>query len=309
MAEIQDLNVTDASNTGRWPENMAFSAVNDAGRADEGLLARWYKDLDSSVTASGSSNAYAITSNRTISSLVNNTIMTFGANHTNTGAATLNLNGLGAKSIKRFNGAALAAGDITSGQPVTVIYKSSPDLWYMMTAAAALATAITTFADFTENASPGTPAANVARLHARDNGLGNSILAYMRDDGALIELREAFPAEMEAAASIGVFVTPARQHRHPGHPKAWAIVNSAGTAQASYNVSTSRTGTGLYQMTLSTAMSGTSYAVIPSIHGTAFGTVSTQVQISSASVFIIRTASAGVAADADFAFVVMGDQV
>ena len=109
MAEINDLSVTDASNTGRWPENMPFGDVNDAGRADEGLLARWYKDTDSSITASGSSNAFTITSNRTIAAYFNNLVMAFTANHSITGATTLNMNGIGAKSVKRFNGEALAS--------------------------------------------------------------------------------------------------------------------------------------------------------------------------------------------------------
>src|SRR5262247_1645915 len=129
MAEIQDLNVVDASNTGRWPENMAFSLVNDAGRADEGLLARWYKDTNASVTASGSSNAFAITSNRTIAALIDGLVMAFTATHSITGATTVNLNGIGAKSLKRFNGSELASGDIISGQPVVAFYKLSADTW------------------------------------------------------------------------------------------------------------------------------------------------------------------------------------
>ena len=104
MAEINDLSVTDASNTGRWPENMPFGDVNNAGRADEGLLARWYKDTDSSITASGSSNAFTITCNSTIAAYFNNLVMAFTANHSITGATTLNMNGIGAKTVKRFNG-------------------------------------------------------------------------------------------------------------------------------------------------------------------------------------------------------------
>ena len=137
MAEISDLNVTDASNTGRWPEGMAPSEVNDAGRADEGILARWFQDTNGSIAASGSDNGFAITSKRTISALANNIVVAFTANHTITGAATLDLNGLGAKSIKRFNGDPVTAGDIASGQPVWVIYKSSPDCWFMISAAGA----------------------------------------------------------------------------------------------------------------------------------------------------------------------------
>lgn len=132
MAEAGDLEVVDADNTARFPEGMLGGAINNGARALEGLLARWYTDTDGSITASGSSNAYAITSNRTISGLVNNTVMAWTANHTNTGAATVALNGLTAKAIRRPNGDALVAGDIVSGQQVTVVYKSSPDYWQLL---------------------------------------------------------------------------------------------------------------------------------------------------------------------------------
>lgn len=124
MAEISDLDPTDANNIARWPENMQFRGVNNAGRADEGLLARWFLDTNGSVVSSGSSNAYAITSSRVISALVTNTVMAFTANFANTGAATLNLNALGAATIKRPNGGDLLASDIVSGQTCLVIYKS-----------------------------------------------------------------------------------------------------------------------------------------------------------------------------------------
>lgn len=139
MAEITDFDPVDANNTTRWPEGMQRSQINNSARADEGILARWFRDTNGSITSSGSANAYAITSNRTISSLVNNTLMAWTANHTNTGTATLALNGLTAKAIKRPNGDALVAGDIVSGQTVVVIYKSSPDEWRMLSPGAFVA--------------------------------------------------------------------------------------------------------------------------------------------------------------------------
>jgi hypothetical protein len=102
------------------------------------MLARWFKDTNGSITASGSSNAYAITSNRTLGALVNNQVMAWTSNHANTGAATLNLNGLGAAAIKRPNGNALLANDIVSGQAVVTIYKSSTGFWYLLSMAGAL---------------------------------------------------------------------------------------------------------------------------------------------------------------------------
>jgi microcystin-dependent protein len=126
MAEIFNLDPIDANNTGRFPENMQFRNVNDGGRALEGLLARWFKDTAGTLTASGPSNAYAVTANRTLSSYALGLLIAFVANHTNTGAATLNVSGLGAKTIVRPDGSTLLPGDIVNGATWFVIYLPSP---------------------------------------------------------------------------------------------------------------------------------------------------------------------------------------
>lgn len=318
MADIQDLSITDASNTGRWPENMAFSAVNDAGRADEGLLARWFNDVNSSVVASGSPNAYTATSNRTISALVNNTIIAFTANFTNTGSATFNLNGLGAKTIKRFAGDALASGDITSGQPVSVIYKSSPDCWYMMNAAAALISAAATIAisqyiDFTEVSIPSAPAADVARLYARDDGAGGTFLAWKDSTNTEMVLKPSTQATMETGTDTTTIVTPGRQKYHPGHPKAWANADSAGGLNASYGItSITRNSTGNYTANLSTSMSSANYCVVGTAEQVTLpnDTKCFMLLSKTASTFTytITDATAGTVQDWAHHFIVMGDQ-
>src|SRR5262245_1183772 len=126
MAEIFNLDPIDVNNIGRFPENMQFRNVNDGGRALEGLLARWFKDTNCSLTASGINNAYAVTANRTLSAYSDSLIVGFTPNHTNTGAATLNVSGLGAKTIVRPNGDTVQAGDIVNGSKVQVIYVQSP---------------------------------------------------------------------------------------------------------------------------------------------------------------------------------------
>jgi hypothetical protein len=310
VAEITDLDPTDANNTGRWPEGMLGGTINDSARALEGILARWFRDTNGSVTATGSSNAYAITSTRTISALANNIIMTWTANFTNTGAATLNLNSLGAKSIKRFNGSALAAGDIISGQPVTVVYKSSPDQWFMMTAPAALVTSM--FADFAENASPGDPAADTGRLYAQDDGAGVTDLRWRDSAGTNYSLRSATQAEMEAASTTKVVVA-SRQHFHPGHVKAAGRVNSSGSVVGTaYNVaSVSQTGTGVYRVTLTNAMADTNYWVVASAvtDGIPGNSCLVSWAVVSATVFDVTTKRAfdGGDKDAAFGFVVFGD--
>jgi microcystin-dependent protein len=132
MAELDDLSITDASNTGRFPENMQFRNVNDAGRALEGMIAREYKDRNMSLTASGSSNAFTVASNRTLTAYSNGLTIGFTANHSITGSATLNVSGLGAKTIRAQDGSAVGSGDIVNGQKVLVAYRSATDDFQMV---------------------------------------------------------------------------------------------------------------------------------------------------------------------------------
>ncbi len=127
MAELDDLNIVDANNNGSaanagFPENMAFASVNNAARALEGMLARWHNDNNGTLDTTGSSNAYLLTPNRSITAYTRGQEFEFEANHTNTGAATLNVSSLGATTIQKTDGAALGAGDIQSGGVYKVIY-------------------------------------------------------------------------------------------------------------------------------------------------------------------------------------------
>jgi hypothetical protein len=77
-------------------------------------------------------------------------------------------------------------------------------------------------------------------------------------------LAAATQAQMEAASSNTVAVTPLSTNWHPGVAKAWANVNGAGTViNASHNVaSITDTGTGVLDVTLTTAFSSASYVIL-----------------------------------------------
>lgn len=127
MAEINDLNVTDASNTARFPENQSPSSLNDGARALEGIVARWHKDINGSVAVAGT-NTYTATINADTGLTLYDGFMFCGdfAN-ANTGAATINLTpdggtALGAKAIKKHGGTDLASGDIAAGAKVLMLY-------------------------------------------------------------------------------------------------------------------------------------------------------------------------------------------
>jgi len=127
MAEIKDLNTTDASNTGTaanagWPEGMKPSEVNNAARALSGMIARYYADHNGSISSGGSSSAYTLAASRTISAIAAGDSFIFKANHASTGATTIAIDGLDTKSIKKMNDQAIAANDIESGSICHIVY-------------------------------------------------------------------------------------------------------------------------------------------------------------------------------------------
>ena len=114
--DIVDANNDDAPPDG-WPENtMDYSDVNDAGRAVQGTLKRYFADVNGSLVAGGIADAYTVTLNET-GYLAYFTGMYFACkiNAANTGASTMNVNGIGVRNIVGRTGNALDGGEITSG--------------------------------------------------------------------------------------------------------------------------------------------------------------------------------------------------
>ena len=74
------------------------------------------------ATATGSSNAFAISIDSQISAYDEGQVFKFKANHTIDGSATLNVNGIGAKTIKHTDGTNLDTNDIVNNQISEVIY-------------------------------------------------------------------------------------------------------------------------------------------------------------------------------------------
>lgn len=120
-----DANNTSASPDGA-PEGMAPSGVNNTIRAQIGATKRFWQRIQSGGgTFGGATNAYTITYTPALAAYVSGERYSFIANADNTGSATLNINGLGAKTLRKITSSgkvALASGDIKNTQPVTVEY-------------------------------------------------------------------------------------------------------------------------------------------------------------------------------------------
>lgn len=130
MWSITAADNDDADAAVPWAEGMLPGAVNNSARGLMAGVARLLKDLNGSVATTGSSNTYAVTSNSGHTTYTDGTLITAKANHTNTAAATLNLNTYGAKNIHVFGPVgehAAFAGQIQNGGTYQFRYDSAAD--------------------------------------------------------------------------------------------------------------------------------------------------------------------------------------
>lgn len=126
---IYDWSVTAANNDNadaniNWTEGQAANSVNNSARAEMAAFAAFLAQINGATSSTGSANAYAFASaaGNTITAYAAGNIICFKANHTNTGSATLNVDTLGAKTLKKYGDTNLAANDIETGDLVFCQY-------------------------------------------------------------------------------------------------------------------------------------------------------------------------------------------
>lgn len=161
MTNTSEWSTSAASNNSAppngWPENMQRSAVNDCAREMMAALAKWYQDQRGSLITAGGTTAYTLTTNNVHTALSDIPLMVVRANVANTGAATLNIDGLGALSLTKANGVALAAGEFATNKLYLIAYNSGGsrfEILNTMTNDANTAFASTTAMIFAQTAAP-----------------------------------------------------------------------------------------------------------------------------------------------------------
>ncbi len=116
MAEIKDYSTTADNNNSAspngMPEGMAPGGVNNSWREQTARIKRWYDDVSGINSLGGGTTAYTLAASRTISSYAAGDHFVAVCNATNTGAVTLNVDSVGARSVVTTSQTALGAGQL-----------------------------------------------------------------------------------------------------------------------------------------------------------------------------------------------------
>jgi hypothetical protein len=253
----------------------------------------------------------------------------------NTGAATVNVDSVGAKDIKRNDGSAtaLSAADMPDNALVIIQYDGTQFLLVAPAQAGAdlaaiealtgtgipkrtgtntwaLTAGVTDLAATTADRLFGTSGAGASGLVTL-SGLTLSSSALSVDaasDSAAGKIEIAVQSEMETGTDTARAVTPGRQHFHHSACKAFGRVASDGTLQSgSYNAASAvKDNTGDYTVTLTTGLGDTvgMYATGPLQGGR-----TTFAAYASSTTFTVSTRNSGNGTDDDsaFWFMVMGN--
>lgn len=126
-----------ADSTINWAEGQAPSSVNDSARAMMAATAKFRDDIAGAIVTGGTATAYTVTSYQNFDTLahLNGQMIAFAPNATSTNAVgvdvTLNVDSLGAKSLRMTPGVALPGGTLVSGTPYIAVYNNSDGVFYL----------------------------------------------------------------------------------------------------------------------------------------------------------------------------------
>lgn len=120
---------TTADSTINWQEGQSPGSVNGSARAMMAAVAKFRDDMSGNLVTAGSSTAYTLTTNQTLTALTDGFAVTARMDETSGEAPTLNVDSLGAKSIAGVYGTAIATGALLAGGIYTFVYDSTDDKW------------------------------------------------------------------------------------------------------------------------------------------------------------------------------------
>lgn len=129
MGNTTVISPTDASNASgtcpSWSGSAAPSTLDDSGRCIQGAIARWWENTNFSVTSSGTAPTFAVAYTVAPAALRSGQAYCFTTHAAAAGSDTLNVNALGAKTLKKVvtgSKTNLAANDFYTGEKICAAY-------------------------------------------------------------------------------------------------------------------------------------------------------------------------------------------
>lgn len=187
LAKSSDINNLDAATAAAFallPTNASINAGTVNYAAD-----------------TGTANVYAVALQMTAASYSDGLVVAMKPLYANTGACTLNVDSLGAKSIKTEANGTPAAGDIVAGVPIELRYSSTTGFFHIIKNSAAQATAAAASAAaalVSQNAASGSASSASSSASAAS---GSQIAAAASAAAALVSQNAASGSQVAAAAS------------------------------------------------------------------------------------------------------------
>lgn len=282
-----DNNGTIGTGTSIAEGNTPTGNMNDAVRILMSDIAEFFADHHKPIGTTGASNVYAVQTTKAFASYVKGMNFLVRPNHTNTGAATVNVGGTGAKSLK-VNGADPAAGAIATDSLQLWCYDDAND-WFNVIGAKVVDAAL---------------GANLAALAGLAGGADK--LPYFTGSGAMDLtditslarglLNDSSKAQMRTTLDIGALSLV---------PIAGGRMSGAGTGSAETGATGARTGTGVYRITFDSAEADTNYIPLAISGATADRTISVPAASITTTHFDVNAYSNGTPTDVSFQYIVL----
>lgn len=119
----------DIDGTINFQEGQSPGSLNGSSRAVMAAIAKWRDDMSGNLVTGGTATAYTLTTNQVFTALTDGIFVVCRMSATSGATPTLNVDGLGAKSIATVYGTALPTGALESGSIQTFTYDSTDDKW------------------------------------------------------------------------------------------------------------------------------------------------------------------------------------
>lgn len=235
-------------------EGMAPGNVNNAMRSMMADTRKLQLDIGGNAVSAGSGNAYTLTVQQNFVSYANGMRFLFRADRSNTGVATLNVNGVGPVNFRIMRNGAMATlnnGDIQQGGFIDVVYSAFFSAFVILNRQSGGPENITMTAPGVLGRS--TPGAGPARILTPSDGIevnGVNILAKIGAGlqfvtGAIVAVVQKFATQAEALAGAvnDAAMTPLRTAQHVdartiGRAQSWQDVTASRSANTTYQNTT-----------------------------------------------------------------------